>query len=92
MHSAPDRSATPAAPVSPGKTAPYFVLAKPAGPACNLRCSYCFYLEKNDLFGRTQSTRMQEDILETFIRDYITAQGRVALTRLSLQQLTDIPA
>lgn len=56
------------------KTAPFFALAKPAGPACNLRCSYCFYLEKKDLFDRKQSTRMQQDTLERFIRDYISAQ------------------
>lgn len=53
---------------------PFFVLAKPAGPACNLRCSYCFYLEKKDLFGRSESTRMRDDTLEAFVRDYIGAQ------------------
>jgi uncharacterized protein len=54
-------------------TTPFFVLAKPAGPACNLRCSYCFYLEKKDLFGRTQAIRMQGDKLEACTRDYIAA-------------------
>lgn len=61
-------------PTNPAPTAPFYVLAKPAGPACNLRCNYCFYLEKKDLFGREQSTRMQEDTLEAFVRDYIAAQ------------------
>jgi uncharacterized protein len=61
-------------------TAPFFVLAKPSGPACNLRCSYCFYLEKKDLFGRTQSTRMSDGTLETFIRDYIGTQDTPEIT------------
>lgn len=65
---------------STGKTAPFFVLAKPAGPACNLRCTYCFYLEKKDLFGRMQSTRMQEDTLATFVREYIAAQDTPEVT------------
>jgi uncharacterized protein len=64
----------------PVRTAPFFVLAKPAGPACNLRCSYCFYLEKKDLFGRTQSTRMREDTLEAFVREYIAAQDTPEIT------------
>lgn len=55
-------------------TAPFFVLTKPAGPACNLRCSYCFYLEKKELFERSHSTRMRDDTLERFIRGYLAAQ------------------
>jgi len=27
------------------------VVAKPIGPVCNLNCEYCFYLEKQALFG-----------------------------------------
>lgn len=65
---------------SPARTDPFFVLAKPAGPACNLRCSYCFYLEKKDLFGRAQGTRMQEDTLEVFVRDYLAAQDTPEVT------------
>ena len=30
--------------------ADYLVLAKPAGPRCNLRCAYCYYLPKAELF------------------------------------------
>lgn len=53
-------------------------MAKPAGPACNLRCSYCFYLEKKDLFGRSQATRMTEDTLEMFVREYIRSHDAAA--------------
>ena len=28
---------------------PLYVMAKPAGPLCNLRCQYCYYLEKQVL-------------------------------------------
>lgn len=49
-------------------------MAKPAGPACNLRCGYCFYLEKKELFGRGESVRMDDDTLETFVREYIRSQ------------------
>lgn len=67
-------SAAPVPAPAPRTTRPFFVLAKPAGPACNLRCGYCFYLEKKEMFGRATDTRMQEGTLEAFIRDYIAAQ------------------
>lgn len=63
-----------------GRTSPFFVLAKPAGPACNLRCTYCFYLEKKALAGMAQGTRMQEHTLESFVRDYIAAQDAPEIT------------
>ncbi len=49
------------------------VLAKPAGPLCNLACKYCFYLEKKDLYDAKQSFLMSEDVLERFIEQYIAA-------------------
>lgn len=61
-------------------TEPFFVLAKPAGPACNLRCRYCFYLGKKDLVGRAQATRMDDDTLEVFVREYIRAQDTPEVT------------
>ncbi|MBN2414850.1 anaerobic sulfatase maturase [bacterium] len=44
------------------------ILVKPAGPDCNLRCRYCFYLEKADYFHRTAGHRMSDEILEAMIR------------------------
>jgi len=44
-----------------------FALVKPSGPDCNLACEYCFYLEKEELFGK-QSHRMSEEILEEMIK------------------------
>ncbi len=48
------------------------VLIKPAGPDCNLNCSYCFYLEKSALFPETKQHRMSNSILEETIRQVMT--------------------
>lgn len=45
-------------------------MAKPAGPNCNLRCEYCFYLEKPDVLG-PGPRRMDDELLERFIRQRI---------------------
>ena len=49
-------------------------MAKPAGPRCNLRCSYCFYLEKGALFVPGGSRRMDDAALQAFVHQYIAAQ------------------
>lgn len=54
---------------------PFYVTAKPVGARCNLRCEYCYYLEKSDLYPRPASaTTMDDETLTIFIRDYIRAQ------------------
>jgi len=50
------------------------VVAKPIGPSCNLNCEYCFYLEKQALFGEGKQYRMPEKVLTAFITRYITSQ------------------
>ena len=50
------------------------VVAKPIGPACNLDCEYCFYLEKQALFGAAGQTRMSDRVLSGFIAGYISSQ------------------
>ena len=50
------------------------IMAKPAGPACNLRCTYCFYTEKELLFGDEGRYRMDDEVLESFISQYINSQ------------------
>lgn len=52
---------------------PMYIMAKPAGAACNLRCSYCYYLEKSRLYD-SSSQLMSDDILELFIKEYIQSQ------------------
>ena len=51
-------------------------MAKPIGPICNIRCEYCFYLSKEELFGGKKRSEyaMREDVLESFVRQYIEAQ------------------
>jgi len=53
---------------------PFQVLAKPSGPACNLDCDYCFYLEKESLFPKASTFKMVPDVLESFIKQYIESQ------------------
>lgn len=48
-------------------------MAKPVGPKCNLRCTYCFYLEKEALFPQP-GLRMDDRTLEAFVRQTIDAQ------------------
>ena len=69
---------TSSAPRPPG--AGYHVIAKPTGPICNLDCRYCFYLEKQRLYPRTSAWAMDDEVLETFIRDYITSQDVPAVS------------
>ena len=52
---------------------PLYVMSKAAGPACNLRCEYCYYLEKQHLLGERQPV-MTDELLEVFVRDYIQLQ------------------
>lgn len=53
----------------------FHVLAKPTGPICNLDCKYCFYLEKENLYPDTTDWCMSDQVLETYIRQYIEAQN-----------------
>jgi len=58
----------------PGRLPGFHVMAKPVGPICNLNCRYCFYLEKENLYPATSSWAMPDDLLESFIPQYIEAQ------------------
>ncbi len=57
----------------PVKPPAFNIMLKPAGPACNLNCAYCYYLEKQKLYP-DKSYRLDEGLLEKFIREYIAAQ------------------
>lgn len=45
---------------------PIYVMAKPVGAMCNLDCSYCYYLEKGELYRGQRSNRMTDEMLEKF--------------------------
>ncbi|EAR53840.1 putative enzyme [Photobacterium sp. SKA34] len=47
------------------------ITAKPTSFSCNLKCDYCFYLEKETFFEPQQSNHMDIQKLELFIRHYI---------------------
>ena len=57
---------------------PFQVIAKPAGPRCNLHCTYCFYLEKDRLYP--DSWRMPDEVLESYIRQYPESQDTPAVS------------
>lgn len=46
----------------------FHAMIKPGGCACNLDCSYCFYLSKATLPGGPGPGRMSNEILERFIQ------------------------
>lgn len=48
------------------------IMIKPAGSLCNLDCSYCYYLDKSEIYGGREP-RMTYDMLEKCIKEYIDA-------------------
>lgn len=51
------------------------VFVKPVGAACNLACSYCYYLDKEQLYSGRGLHRMSIEILEIYIRQHIEASS-----------------
>ncbi len=58
----------------PVKPPAFQVMLKPVGPLCNLDCTYCYYLEKKHLYPQSTNYKLDEALLENFIKDYIAAQ------------------
>lgn len=48
------------------------IMIKPVGSLCNLRCHYCYYLDKAEIYGGKEP-RMSEQMLEHFVKEYIAA-------------------
>lgn len=63
------------------------LLIKPAGPDCNLACSYCFYRPAGALYPRTRHPRMSLEVLRELVRQYMAyareAGGGAGETRTS---------
>jgi len=53
---------------------PVYVMAKPVGAACNLRCDYCYFLEKENFHSKGGPQRMSDELLERFTEQYVHAQ------------------
>ena len=43
---------------------PFSLLVKPASADCNLRCEYCFYLDRCELYPDAKVHRMSDQVLE----------------------------
>lgn len=50
---------------------PFSLLIKPAGADCNLRCRYCFYLGRQELYPERTIHRMDERTLTLLVRRYL---------------------
>ncbi len=48
----------------------FHIMAKPAGAICNLKCRYCFFLEKEALYPGSKF-RMSDEVLEAYVRQVI---------------------
>lgn len=53
---------------------PLYVILKPVGAACNLRCHYCYYLEKACFYKDSSKRVLSEEMLDQFTKEYIEAQ------------------
>ncbi|MDR1161611.1 MAG: anaerobic sulfatase-maturation protein [Tannerellaceae bacterium] len=53
---------------------PVYVMLKPVGSVCNLACEYCYYLEKGKLYTQVKNHIMTEELLERFVREYLSSQ------------------
>ena len=49
----------------------FHVMVKPIGSTCNLDCTYCYYLSKEQLFDVPAATRMSDETLERLVQQYI---------------------
>jgi uncharacterized protein len=58
---------------SPGVVRSMHATIKAVGSACNLDCTYCYYLSKEGLLGQN-NRRIADEVLERFVADYIAGQ------------------
>jgi hypothetical protein len=54
-------------------------MAKPTGAICNLACSYCFFLDKEELYPGS-GFRMEEEVLERYVRQLIESHRSDTVT------------
>ena len=57
----------------------FHVLAKPTGARCNLRCDYCFFLRKSELYPGSDF-RMTDEVMRTYVRQTVEGQRVPAVT------------
>ncbi len=76
----------PPLPASRPLSAPagFHVLAKPTGAICNLDCSYCFYLEKEELYAGDRF-RMRSEVAKAYITQVIESHAGAREVTLAWQ-------
>src|SRR5664280_362328 len=57
----------------------FHVLAKPTGAICNLDCSYCFFLSKEELYPGSEF-RMSDDLLTLYLRQLLESHAGPEVT------------
>ncbi|MDD2944107.1 MAG: anaerobic sulfatase maturase [bacterium] len=62
------------APLPVGYKKRFHAMVKPSGAFCNLNCTYCYYLHKQELLHQPHAPSMSDEMLERHIRQYIEAQ------------------
>jgi serine-type anaerobic sulfatase-maturating enzyme len=60
-------------PIAAAASRGFQVFVKPAGAACNLACSYCYYLVRAESGPGAGPARMPADLLEEYITQHIAA-------------------
>lgn len=63
----------------PGVPRSFHVLAKPTGAICNLDCSYCFFLSKEELYPGSPF-RMPNELLEIYVRQLLESHRSPEVT------------
>ncbi len=57
----------------------FHVMAKPSGSTCNIDCTYCFFLSKEQLYP-TEKHRMSEATLDAYIRQLLESHRAPQVT------------
>jgi uncharacterized protein len=57
----------------------FHVMAKPTGAVCNLACSYCFFLDKEELYPGS-GFRMSDELLERYVEQLIASHTADTVT------------
>ena len=56
------------------------VFIKPVGARCNLRCNYCYYIDKGEIYGSDVKPVMNDNTLENCIKQhYLASSGDMVL-------------
>ncbi|MCA1809748.1 MAG: anaerobic sulfatase maturase [Kiritimatiellia bacterium] len=66
-----NQNGTPTADTQPVS---FSLLIKPAGADCNLRCAYCFYLDRAGLYPATPTHRMSAAVLERLVTGFMATR------------------